>query len=66
MTFTGANLHCHHAIEDSQRRRGVLAEAHRIGRLEAELRKISRYRLIFIDEVGYIPFGTEAANLFFQ
>jgi DNA replication protein DnaC len=35
-------------------------------RLDAELRKISRYGLIVIDEVGYIPFDTEAANLFFQ
>ncbi|BBY12493.1 hypothetical protein MMARJ_32330 [Mycobacterium marseillense] len=43
-----------------------LAEAHRTNRLEAELRKISRYGLIVIDEVGYIPFDTEAANLFFQ
>ena len=43
-----------------------LAEAHRINRLEVELRKISRYGLIVIDEVGYIPFDTEAANLFFQ
>ena len=25
-----------------------------------------RYGLIIIDEVGYIPFDTEAANLFFQ
>jgi FMN phosphatase YigB (HAD superfamily) len=25
-----------------------------------------RYRLIIIDEVGYIPFDTDAANLFFQ
>lgn len=42
------------------------AEAHTIDRLEAELRKISRYGLIVIGEVGYIPFDTEAANLFFQ
>ena len=34
--------------------------------LEIELRKISRYGLIVIDEVGYIPFNTEAANPFFQ
>ena len=27
---------------------------------------VSRYGLIVIDEVGYIPFDTEAANLFFQ
>ena len=43
-----------------------LAEAHRIDRLEAELRKISRYGLIVIDEVGYIPFDPEAANLMFS
>ena len=43
-----------------------MAEAHRIDRLDAELRKISRYGLIVIDEVGYIPFDTEAANLFFR
>jgi DNA replication protein DnaC len=43
-----------------------LSEAHRSGRLEAELKKIRRYRLIIIDEVGYIPFDQDAANLFFQ
>lgn len=35
-----------------------LAEAHATNRLNAELRKISRYGLIVIDEVGYIPFDT--------
>jgi DNA replication protein DnaC len=34
--------------------------------LEAELKKIRRYKLIIIDEVGYIPFDQDAANLFFQ
>jgi DNA replication protein DnaC len=43
-----------------------LAEAHHAGRLEAELKKIRRYKLIIIDEVGYIPFDQDAANLFFQ
>src|SRR6201994_1023529 len=43
-----------------------LSEAHHAGRLEAELKKIRRYRLIIIDEVGYIPFDQDAANLFFQ
>jgi DNA replication protein DnaC len=43
-----------------------LARAHHAGALEAELKKIRRYRLIIIDEVGYIPFDTDAANLFFQ
>ena len=43
-----------------------LATAHHAGALEAELKKIRRYKLIIIDEVGYIPFDTDAANLFFQ
>jgi DNA replication protein DnaC len=43
-----------------------LAAAHHTGGLEAELKKIRRYRLIIIDEVGYIPFDQDAANLFFQ
>jgi DNA replication protein DnaC len=43
-----------------------LARAHHAGQLEAELKKIRRYKLIIIDEVGYIPFDTDAANLFFQ
>ncbi|MFE7204281.1 IS21-like element helper ATPase IstB, partial [Pseudonocardia alni] len=43
-----------------------LAAAHQAGQLEAELRKIRRYKLIIIDEVGYIPFDHDAANLFFQ
>ena len=43
-----------------------LTEAHQAGRLEAELKKIRRYKLIIIDEVGYIPFDQDAANLFFQ
>lgn len=43
-----------------------LAAAHHTGQLEAELKKIRRYKLIIIDEVGYIPFDHDAANLFFQ
>ena len=43
-----------------------LAAAHHTGSLEAELKKIRRYKLIIIDEVGYIPFDHDAANLFFQ
>jgi len=43
-----------------------LAEAHHAGRLQAELTKLGRYPLLVIDEVGYIPFEPEAANLFFQ
>jgi DNA replication protein DnaC len=43
-----------------------LAEAHAAGRLQAELARVGRYPLIVVDEVGYIPFEAEAANLFFQ
>jgi hypothetical protein len=42
------------------------ADAHHAGRLHDELRKLGRYPLLVIDEVGYIPFEPEAANLFFQ
>jgi DNA replication protein DnaC len=44
----------------------LLADAHHAGRLQAELVRLGRYPLLVIDEVGYIPFEPEAANLFFQ
>jgi DNA replication protein DnaC len=43
-----------------------LAGAHHDGRLQDELTRLGRYPLIVVDEVGYIPFEPEAANLFFQ
>ena len=43
-----------------------LGEAHHQGRLHAELTRLGRIPLLVIDEVGYIPFDGEAANLFFQ
>jgi DNA replication protein DnaC len=43
-----------------------LAEAHHAGRLQAELTRLGRYPVLVVDEVGYIPFEAEAANLFFQ
>jgi DNA replication protein DnaC len=43
-----------------------LATAHAEGRLDRELRKLGRYRLLVIDEVGYLPFDASAASLFFQ
>ena len=45
---------------------GRLQTAHDAGRLEAELKRLRRYKLLIIDEVGYIPFDAHAANLFFQ
>ena len=43
-----------------------LQNAHQGGRLATELTRLSRYGLIIVDEVGYIPFEQDAANLFFQ
>jgi len=43
-----------------------LGEAKRSGNLEAELRRLGRMPLICVDEVGYIPFDSEAANLMFS
>lgn len=43
-----------------------LATAHHSGTLQTELARLARYPLLVVDEVGYIPFEPEAANLFFQ
>src|ERR1700730_8088708 len=43
-----------------------LALAHAAARLHDELRRLGRYPVLVVDEVGYIPFEAEAANLFFQ
>jgi DNA replication protein DnaC len=43
-----------------------LAAAHHAGRFPDELKRLSRIPLLVIDEIGYLPFEPEAANLFFQ
>lgn len=43
-----------------------LSDAHRHDRLGAELARLRRYPLLVVDEVGYLPFEQEAANLFIQ
>jgi DNA replication protein DnaC len=43
-----------------------LGQAHAAGTLHKELRQLVWTPLLVIDEVGYIPFDAEAANLFFQ
>jgi DNA replication protein DnaC len=43
-----------------------LGEAHHQGRLHAGLTRLGRIPLLVIDEVGYITFNGEAANLFLQ
>jgi DNA replication protein DnaC len=34
--------------------------------LEGKLRKLSKFKLIIIDEIGYLPFDTEGAHCIFQ
>jgi len=43
-----------------------LADAHARNNLDTELRKLNRYRLLIIDEVGYLPLDAAHASLFFQ
>ena len=42
-----------------------LGEAKRQGQLEAELKRLSFVPCLVVDEIGYIPFDPEAANLMF-
>jgi DNA replication protein DnaC len=44
----------------------LLADAQRRGRLDHELDKLQRLPLLIVDEVGYIPFDPQAANLMFM
>ena len=45
----------------------LLEAAQRQGRLKEVLhRTVSAYRLLIIDEIGYLPMAREQANLFFQ
>ncbi len=43
-----------------------LGDAKRQGKLEPELRRLGFVPLVVVDEVGYIPFDPEAANLMFS
>jgi len=44
----------------------ALAKAHVEGRLEERLGFLAKPKLLIIDELGYLPFETNAAHLFFQ
>ncbi len=35
-------------------------------RLEARMKFFSKYKILIIDEIGYMPIDTDSANLFFQ
>mgnify|MGYP001733970119 CR=1 FL=1 len=52
-------IKCHHLIEN-------LRKAKLENRLENRLKHYSKYKLLIIDEIGYLPIGSEAAKIFFQ
>lgn len=43
-----------------------LNKAHNENRLEQRLKHFAKYKLLIIDEVGYLPVDSQGANLFFQ
>lgn len=52
-------IKCHDLIQN-------LKKARLENRLESRLKHYSKYRLLIIDEIGYLPIDTEDAKLFFQ
>jgi len=50
---------CHDLIQ-------TLRKAYDENRLEARLKHFSKYKLLIIDEIGYLPVDKVGANLFFQ
>jgi len=52
-------ISCHNLISQ-------LSLAYRENRLKARLRHYSKYKLLIIDEIGYLPIDKLGANLFFQ
>lgn len=43
-----------------------LNKAHKENRLDKQLRHLAQYKLLIIDEVGYLPIDNQGSNLFFQ
>ncbi len=43
-----------------------LKKAHQENRLETRLKFFSKYKVLIIDEIGYMPIDTDTANIFFQ
>jgi DNA replication protein DnaC len=57
--FSTYYINCHEMIEQ-------LNKAHFENRLKNKLKTYSKYKVLVIDEVGYLPFDKQGANLFFQ
>ena len=43
-----------------------LNKAHSENRLESKLKHYAKYKLLIIDEIGYLPIDKQGANLMFQ
>lgn len=52
-------INCHQLIQN-------LLKANHENRLEEKLKQYSKYKVLIIDEIGYLPTSMEGANLFFQ
>ena len=57
--FSTYYINCHQLIEQ-------LKKAHFENRLPDKLKVLSKYRVLIIDEIGYLPMDIQGANLFFQ
>ena len=44
----------------------ILNKAQYETRLEEKLKVLAKYRVLIIDEIGYLPMDIQGANLFFQ
>jgi len=57
--FSTYYINCHTLIEQ-------LKKAHFENRLPDKLKILAKYKLLIIDEIGYLPMDIQGANLFFQ
>ena len=57
--FSTYYVNCHLLIEQ-------LKKAHFENRLPDKLKVLAKYRMLIIDEIGYLPMDIQGANLFFQ
>ena len=52
-------INCHELLQN-------LKKAHLENRLETRLKHYAKYKLLIIDEIGYLPINKEEGNIFFQ
>ncbi len=57
--FSTYYINCHKLISELNR-------AHYENKLDIKLKTLSKYKLLVIDEIGYLPLDKQGANLFFQ